>query len=198
MRDSRHTLIVACGLRIGENGTSYLYQVFALSYLTKVLAIDKSVGTLGLMLAAALSIITIPLIGWLSDRFGRRIMYRLTALFTGLWAFPAFWLLNTQDPVLVILGMVVAISIGVFGMYGIQGAYFPELFDARFRYTGIAVSKEFAALVSGGIAPFVAAALLVWSGNHYWPVALYIMMLAGISVAATFFAPETKGRDLNV
>jgi len=189
-------LLNAFGLRIGENGASYLYHVFALSYLAKVLLVDKSVGTLGLTLAAACSIVTIPAIGWLSDRFGRRPMYRLAALFTGLWAFPAFWLFGTQQPALIILGMVVAISLGVFGMYAIQGAYFPELFDSRFRYTGIAVSKEFAALVSGGIAPFIATALIAWFGGAYWPIAVYIMILAGISFVATFFAPETKGCEM--
>ena len=85
----------------------------------------------------------------------------------------------------------------VFGMYGIQGAYFPELFSARFRYTGVAVSKEFAAVASGGVAPFIAAALIGWSGGAYWPIALYIVVLAGVTFVSTFFAPETRGIDLN-
>ncbi|NIF27426.1 MHS family MFS transporter [Pantoea sp. Tr-811] len=198
LRYSRKNLIVACCLRMGENGTSYLYQVFALSYLAKVLLIDKSVGTLGLIAAAAVSVFTIPFIGYLSDRLGRRVMYRVTALIAALWAFPAFWLFNTMDSTLIVLSMVVAISLGAFGMYSVQAAYFPELFDARYRYTGIAVSKEFAALASGGIAPFVAAALLSWSGDHYWPVAAYVMLLAGISFVATFFAPETRGSEISI
>ncbi|WP_233850981.1 MFS transporter [Paraburkholderia sp. HD33-4] len=196
LTDSRRTLLVAFGLRVGENGSSYLYQVFALSYLTKVLLVDKSVGTLGITVAAGLAVVTIPLMGWLSDRFGRRIMYRLAALFTCAWAFPAFWLFNTKDPVWIIVGMSVAIGVGVFGMYGIQGAYFPELFSARYRYTGVAVSKEFAAVASGGVAPFIAAALIGWSGGAYWPIATYIVVLAGVTFLSTFFAPETRGCDL--
>ncbi|MPW23108.1 MFS transporter [Paraburkholderia sp. CNPSo 3157] len=196
LSEARGTLVVAFCLRVGENGSSYLYQVFALSYLTKVLLVDKSVGTMGLTIAAALAVLTIPLMGGLSDRFGRRLMYRLVALFTCLWAFPAFWLFTTKDPALVILSMSIAIGVGVFGMYGIQGAYFPELFNARYRYTGIAVSKEFAAVASGGIAPFIAAALLGWTQGAYWPIATYIAVLAGISFIATFFSPETKGISL--
>ncbi|SDI75868.1 MFS transporter, MHS family, metabolite:H+ symporter [Paraburkholderia steynii] len=196
MSEARGTLLVAFCLRVGENGSSYLYQVFALSYLTKVLLVDKSVGTIGLTIAAALAVFTIPMMGWLSDRFGRRLMYRLVALFTCLWAFPAFWLFTTKDPVLIVISMAVAIGVGVFGMYGIQGAYFPELFSARYRYTGIAVSKEFAAVASGGIAPFIAAALLAWAQGAYWPIATYIAVLAGISFVATFFAPETRGISL--
>ena len=196
MSEARGRLFVAFCLRVGENGSSYLYQVFALSYLTKVLLVDKSVGTIGITIAAAIAIVTIPLMGWLSDKFGRRLMYRLAALFTCLWAFPAFWLFSTKDPVLIVISMAIAIGLGVFGMYGIQGAYFPELFNARYRYTGIAVSKEFAAVASGGIAPFIAAALLGWAHGAYWPIATYIAALAGISFVATFFAPETRGISL--
>ena len=84
-------------------------------------ALIKSVGTLGITVAAGLAVVTIPRMGWLSDRFGRRIMYRLAALFACAWAFPAFWLFNTKDPVWIIVGMSVAIGVGVVGMYGIQG-----------------------------------------------------------------------------
>lgn len=48
----------------------------------------------------------------------------------------------------------------------------------------------------GGIAPFIAAALLAWSQGAYWPIATYIALLAGISFVATFFAPETRGISL--
>jgi MFS family permease len=54
MSEARGTLLVAFCLRVGENGSSYLYQVFALSYLTKVLLVDKSIGTIGLTIAARL------------------------------------------------------------------------------------------------------------------------------------------------
>ncbi|MFD1557152.1 MFS transporter [Paraburkholderia silviterrae] len=197
LSESPGRLLVAFGLRVGENGSSYLYQVFALSYLTKILLVDKSVGTVGITIAAGLAVVTIPLMGWLSDRYGRRLMYRLAALFTCAWAFPAFWLFNTRDPFWIVFSMAMAIGVGVFGMYGIQGAYFPELFSARFRYTGVAVSKEFAAVASGGVAPFIATALIGWSGGAWWPIALYVVVLAGITFIATFFAPETRGIDLN-
>ncbi|AUT73606.1 hypothetical protein [Paraburkholderia hospita] len=65
--------------------------------------------------------------------------------------------------------------------------------NARYRYTGIAVSEEFTAVAAGGIAPFIAAALLAWAQGAYWPIATYIAVLAGISFVATFFSPETRG-----
>jgi hypothetical protein len=47
-----------------------------------------------------------------------------------------------MDSYWIVLSMVVAISLGAFGMYSVQAAYFPELFDARYRYTGIAVCDQ--------------------------------------------------------
>jgi hypothetical protein len=70
MSEARGTLLVAFCLRVGENGSSYLYQVFALSYLTKVLLVDKSIGTIGLTIAAALAVLTTSGAG----RFRRRLL----------------------------------------------------------------------------------------------------------------------------
>ncbi|WP_348821032.1 MFS transporter, partial [Escherichia coli] len=64
------------GLRIGENGPSYLAQGFIIGYVAKVLMVDKSVPTAAVLIASVLGFAIIPLAGWLSDRFGRRIIYR--------------------------------------------------------------------------------------------------------------------------
>ncbi|EOV7214258.1 MFS transporter, partial [Campylobacter jejuni] len=45
-------------------------------------------------------------------------------------------------------------------------------------------------------APMVASALLAYYGA-WWPIATYFVLTAGIGFVTTFFAPETRGRDLN-
>lgn len=64
------------GLRIGENGPSYLAQGFLVGYVAKVLLVNPSVPTAAVLIASCLGFAVIPLSGWLSDRFGRRITYR--------------------------------------------------------------------------------------------------------------------------
>ncbi|MGY2263621.1 MFS transporter [Pseudomonas sp. SDO5561_S422] len=184
------------GLRIGENGPSYLAQGFIVGYVVKVLAVDKSVATQSVLIASILGFLIIPLAGWLSDRFGRRIVYRCFCLLLMLYAFPAFMLLDSRDPAIVMATIVVGMGLASLGIFGVQAAWSVEIFGVKNRYTKLALAKELGSILSGGTAPLVAAALLTWTG-HWWAIAGYFVAMAGIGFVTTFVAPETRGRDLN-
>lgn len=185
------------GLRIGENGPSYLAQGFIIGYVAKVLMVDKSVPTIAVLIASILGFAIIPLAGWLSDRFGRRIVYRWFCLLLILYAFPAFMLLDTREPHIIIPTIVIGMGLASLGIFGVQAAYGVELFGVTNRYTKMAFAKELGSILSGGTAPLVASALLSYTG-HWWPIAIYFAVMAGIGFLTTFFAPETRGRDLNL
>lgn len=185
------------GLRIGENGPSYLAQGFMVGYVAKVLTIDKTVPTTAVFIASFLGFLVIPLAGWLSDRFGRRITYRGFCLLLMFYAWPAFMLLDSRDPALVITAIVVGMALASLGIFGVQAAWGVEMFGVRHRYTKMAVAKELGSILSGGTAPLLAAAMLSFVG-HWWPIALYFTAMATIGFITTFFAPETRGRDLNL
>ena len=68
----------------------------------------------------------------------------------------------------------------------------------RYRYTALSLSKEIGAIASGGTAPIIASALLLWFHHAWWPVATYMALFALITFITTFIAPETKGRDLEL
>jgi MHS family metabolite:H+ symporter-like MFS transporter len=184
------------GLRIGENGPSYLAQGFIVGYVVKVLAVDKSVATQSVLIASILGFLIIPLAGWLSDRFGRRITYRWFCGLLMLYAFPAFMLLDSRDPAIVMATIVVGMGLASLGIFGVQAAWSVEIFGVKNRYTKLALAKELGSILSGGTAPLVAAALLTWTG-HWWAIAAYFVAMAGIGFVTTFVAPETRGRDLN-
>ncbi|MEN4890072.1 MFS transporter [Erwinia billingiae] len=190
------SFFVMVGLRIGENGPSYLAQGFIIGYVVKVLAVDKSVATTAVFLASLLGFLIIPFAGWLSDRFGRRITYRWFCLLLILYAFPAFMLLDSREPVIVISTIVVGMGLASLGIFGVQAAWGVEMFGVHHRYTKMATAKELGSILSGGTAPLVAAALLSWTG-HWWPIATYFAAMAAIGFLTTFVAPETRGRDLN-
>lgn len=185
------------GLRIGENGPSYLAQGFIVGYVAKVLMVDKSVPTTAVFLASLLGFLVIPLAGWLSDRFGRRIVYRVFCLLLMIYAWPAFTLLDTRETAIVIPVIVVGMALASLGIFGVQAAWGVELFGVNHRYTKMAVAKELGSILSGGTAPLIAAAMLSYTG-HWWPIAVYFSAMAAIGFFTTFVAPETRGRDLNL
>ena len=153
-------VLVVIGARMAENGLGYLFPVFALNYLTRTLGVPKATALTGIMTAHALSLLTIPMFSALSDRIGRRPVYMGAAIFSGLFAFPFFLMVDTKDPLLITLAMVLGIAVGVAGMFGPQAAYFAELFGARLRYSGFALARELGSLLAGGIVPFVSAWLV--------------------------------------
>ena len=97
------------------------------------------------------------------------------AVFTLLFAFPFFALLDTKEPVLIWLAIVLAVNVGHDLMYGPQAAYFSELFGTRMRYTGASVGYQLASVFGGGFAPLIAVALLAAGGDEPYLVALYMM-----------------------
>jgi metabolite-proton symporter len=195
VRKYPRNVFTAMGMRVGENGVFYLLTVFVYVYGEEELGLDKNTMLTGVVIAAALGLITVPLYGTISDRVGRRPLYMAGAIVTTLWAFPFFGLMDTKSPILIWAAIVIGINIGHDLMYGPQAAYFSELFGTRVRYTGASLGYQLASVFAGGFAPLVATALLAAGGSSL--VALYITGLGAVSVIATLFARETYQTDIH-
>jgi MFS transporter, MHS family, shikimate and dehydroshikimate transport protein len=186
LREQPGAVIRTMGITISGFVFGYTIQAFSLNYGVVTLGIDKSVMLWAIALASALEIASIPFWGWLSDRIGRRTMVTIGLVFTIAYIFPFFWLLNTRNPGLVFLAMIVAIPIAKDMVFGPQAALVAELFDARVRYSGVSVGREVGGALFGGTAPFIATAILAATGGIAG-IAVYIMIacvLTGISVFA--------------
>ena len=188
--------LIAVGIKISEVAWVYVLTVFCLVYATGQLHLPRAVILDAVLYAALLELATIPLFGWLSDRFGRRALYIFGALGSAAAAFPLFWLLDTADPTLVALAIALALSLTHGTMFGPQASYMPELFGTRMRYSGASLGCQVAAAISGGFAPIIATALFAWAGGT-WAISLYLIALAGITLVATLASPETAFDDLS-
>jgi MHS family shikimate/dehydroshikimate transporter-like MFS transporter len=196
VKEHKRDVLTAMGMRIAENGTFYILTVFVLTYGEETLKLEKNTMLTGVIIAASIGLFTIPFYGWLSDRVGRRKLYMCGAVFSLLFAFPFFMLVDTKEPVLIWLAIVLGVNVGHDLMYGPQAAYFSELFGTRVRYTGASVGYQLASVFAGGFAPLVAVALLAAGGDEPTLVALYMAAMALITVTATYFARETYLQDL--
>jgi MFS transporter, MHS family, shikimate and dehydroshikimate transport protein len=190
-------VLVAMGMRVAENGCFYILTVFVLAYGQDELGLAKGTMLTGVIIAAALGLVTVPLWGHLSDKFGRRPLYMAGAIVTTLWAFPLFGLIDTESPILIWLSIVIGVNLGHDLMYGPQAAYFSELFGTRVRYSGASLGYQLASVFAGGLAPLIATALLAANGGDPTLVAIYMMGMGLISIVATLFAHETFQKDVD-
>jgi len=191
LRQHPKNVVLAMGARIAENGAFYLYTVFILTYATlPQIGFSRSSVLYAIALAAAVEIIAIPTYGWLSDKLGRRPVYLFGAIFTGLFAFPFFWLVETSNVSLMTLAVVVTLVGGHSAMYGPQASFFSELFGTRVRYSGASLGYQLASVIAGGLSPLIATDLLKRTGVS-WPIALFVVGMAAVTTVSVFLATET-------
>ncbi len=189
-------LIVLTALaRMAEQGPFYIFAAFVFTYGIKVSGASRDLLLSALLVASALSVVTIPLSGFLSDRIGRKRMYLIGAVATGVFAFVYFAMMNTGASGLVFLAVVLSF-VPHDMMFGPQAALIAECFSARLRYSGASLGFHLSSVVAGGPAPLIATALFAATGSGY-AIALYILFCAFVSVGATAFLPDYTNRDIS-
>lgn len=191
----RLNLCLSIGLKVCEVAWVYILTVFVIVYGTNALDLPKGLILDGVLLGAVLEIGFIPLFGYLSDKVGRKALYYFGSCFVLLAVYPLFLCLETRDPTLIIGAIAACMVFGHGPMYGPQAAYLPELFGTKVRYSGASLGCQVAAGVGGGLAPMLATWLLASQG-HYWGVAVMVLVLAMITLWATWRSPETYRDDL--
>jgi metabolite-proton symporter len=196
LRKHPGNVLLAMGARFAENASFYIFSVFVISYATGTLDLQKNTVLTGIWLAAAVQFFAIPAFGLLSDRWGRRPVYLGGAVFIVLFAFPFFWLVNTQVNYLVWLAIILGL-IGHSAMYGPQAAFFSELFGTNVRYTGASLGYQVASPLAGGLAPLIATQLLVVSDGDPSLVSVYLIVTGIITLVAVYFASETYRSNIN-
>lgn len=198
LKHNKKSVLLAIGARFAENGSFFIFSVFSLSYATKYLHVSSGTILTAVVIAAFATMGTIPLFASLTDRLGRRPVFIGGALFTGLFAFPFFWLLQTANPVLMTLSVVLALSVGWSAMYAPQAAYFAEMFDPQVRYSGMSIGAQLVAIVAGGPSPLIATAAIAATSGQPWPIALWLIGVSAVTLLSLALAPETAGRDLGL
>ena len=196
VRRNWREILLAMFVRTSEQAPFYIFTAFVLVYGTEQLKQGKNFMLFCVFFAACLSLLTIPLAGMASDRFGRRPVYMVGVILIGAAAFPYFALLNTGVAALVVIavmGSLIPHDI----QYGPQAALIAESFTGRLRYSGASMGYQLASLTAGGPAPLIATKLLsVYHSSA--PIALYIVGCSVVSLVALLFVKERSQVDHTV
>jgi MHS family shikimate/dehydroshikimate transporter-like MFS transporter len=189
------SFLIAVGLKLSEVSWVYMLTVFVVVYGTTKLSLPKQLMLDAVLYAALFELISLPFFGWLSDQIGRRPLYILGALFTILFAFPLFWMLESKSVAVITAAVMIAMNFGHGMMFGPESAYFPELFGARVRYSGASFGFQVSAALGGGFSPIIATAMVGYFGGTTG-VSIMMIVLALVTLAAALAARETKGEVL--
>jgi MFS family permease len=188
-------IILSALARTAEQAPAYIYLAFVFAYTGQVLHVERNFVLTALITAGLLSFITVPLSGHVSDRIGRKRVYLIGAVATGVVGFVYFAMLNSLVLAWIFLGIVLSFEPHDI-LYGPQAAFIAECFTPRLRYSGCSIGYQLASVTAGGPAPLIAAALLAWTGSGY-AIAGYIAACAVISIIATLLMPDYTNRDIS-
>ncbi|GAA2344328.1 MFS transporter [Saccharopolyspora halophila] len=189
------SFLIALGLRFGQAGNSGLVQTFLVGYVASTLLIERSVPTNAVVYGSILGFATVPLVGMLGDRVGRRPTYLALSLLTAVLAVPMMATIASGNVIALTIAMILGLNIGVLGLFSVESVTMAELFGSRNRFTQLAVAKEIGGTLATAVGPVMAAGLTAWT-QHWWPIAAMLIAYSLITFVATWLAPETRGRDL--
>jgi MHS family metabolite:H+ symporter-like MFS transporter len=197
IKKGKKSFLVALALRFGQAGNSGLLQTYLAGFIVTVLAMEKTVATEGYILTSLVAFVTIPLVGWLGDKIGRRKMYMFLSLATAIYAIPMMLLFETRNPVIVTIAMIIGLNLGVQGLFALENVAMAELFGARHRVTMVALAKEIAGLIATGFGPVIAAALVTAMTGSWIPFAIMVIIFSLSSFIGAYVSEDPTGRDLS-
>lgn len=177
-------------------GGYQIASVYAASYLKTTGGQTSTVAFLSTSLALVLGVITLPIAGHLSDKYGRKPVLLWGSLASAVLGVPMFLLMAGGSAWQAILGQSV-LFICVSSVNGASFVTYAELLKASVRYSGIALGNNTTNMILGGTAPFIATYLIDLTGNTLAPAG-YFVVCALITLGAVFTIPETKGTALRV
>ncbi len=190
LRTEKRSVFLLIFVQFGATVAYYMFTVYVLVYVTTNLGLPRTWALTGVLMGAGLELLTIPFWARLSDRIGRRPVYAIGTLFMGLYAFPFFWLLDTQVRGLIWVAVLVGLGVGHAPTSALNGSLYSEQFPARLRYTGSSLAYQVSSVVAGAPAPIVAAALVAATGSPK-AVSIYLAGGALISLIAIALLRET-------
>lgn len=186
-------LISCIGIVITTNVAYYMLLTYVPSYLTHNLHYSEDRGVLIIVVIMLAMLFVQPVMGLLSDKFGRRPFIIIGSVAMMLLSIPSFMLITHHSLVALFFGLLIQAVI-LNCLIGVMASTLPALFPTEVRYSALASTYNISILVAG-ITPTLTAWLVEVTGNLYMP-AWYLMAVGAIGVVTGFTVRETANKPL--
>lgn len=190
------SVLVVIGAKVIETSTFFFFATFTVSYLvglkyTRVEALNV------ILVAALIAAPVMVMFGSLSDKIGRKKVFMGGTIAIALYIIPYFWLLNQGSYGLVLFAVVLGFGV-IWSTYGsVLGTFFAESFPPDVRYTGVSLGYQVGAAIVGGPMPLIATWLLARYGGSYFPIGIFIIACAIVSLIALACTVDKSGQPLD-
>ena len=177
-RGHLRSLILGTFIAVATFVLFYLMTVFTLSWGTTKLGYTREQFLVVQLVGVVFFGLTIPLSGWLSDRYSRRMILTLTTIAIAIFGFFYASLLTAGLTGAFLCSI---IGLGLMGFtYGPIGAALAAPFPTMVRYTGASMTFNLGGIFGASLAPYIATWLATtYSLNH---VGYYLTASAAISL----------------
>ena len=187
-------ILIGIAIVAGSQTIGYALTSFMPTYLEETVKVSNIPAAVVTIPALVLMSASLPPIGRLSDRLGRKFVFGLAAGLTIVLIVPAFAVMQ--------IGEMWAVTIALF-MVAVPAAFYiaclastlPALFPTASRYGGMGLTFNLGVSLFGGTTPLFSQALIDLTGNSYMP-AFYIMFFSVIAFVAVCFMKESAHRPL--
>lgn len=180
-------------LRISELASFIIYSIYVFTFAVQRRGFDRNFILAAVLAGLCAECAMVPIAGALADRFGRKRVFITGVVLTGVMGFVYFAGFATGSPIVITLVIILAfLPHGL--QYGAEGALVAETFPAHLRYSGSSIGYQFASVLGGGVAPFIATALFNRDPSGFL-VAAYLALTALISLIAVGFVKDRHGGE---
>lgn len=173
-------LLAAMATTIGSAGF-FFTNTFMISYVTTYLGMSKSFILDCLFAVTIIQLLSQPVSALLAERMGETRFLTFAALLCMAAPYPMFTLVRTQSPILIVIGISLAV-VTLSAVYAVIAGFMTSAFPTRVRYSGISIAYQLCVTIAGGTTPLIGTMVADRYKGEWLPLAVFFTILSAISL----------------